>query len=121
MIECWVANIETLRIIGNHVVFSGVERRDNTNRWRDEQVCPDYGQGIMTPWARRSGRRGSRKRSPALDGKKMKSPALDGERMRGEPWGWYGLEGSPKEKVLVRDWNGKEGKTMNAGGVENRI
>ncbi|GFT84432.1 transposable element Tcb1 transposase [Trichonephila clavipes] len=28
---------------------------DNKNRWRDEQVCPDVGQGIMAPWARRSG------------------------------------------------------------------
>ncbi|GFT37356.1 hypothetical protein TNCV_4285061 [Trichonephila clavipes] len=28
---------------------------DNRNRWRDGQVCPDVGQGIMAPWARRPG------------------------------------------------------------------
>ncbi|GFX52670.1 hypothetical protein TNCV_3979731 [Trichonephila clavipes] len=28
---------------------------DNKNRWRDGQVCPDVGQGIMAPWARRLG------------------------------------------------------------------
>ncbi|GFW51441.1 hypothetical protein TNCV_4211191 [Trichonephila clavipes] len=26
---------------------------DNRNRWLDGQVCPDVGQGIMAPWARR--------------------------------------------------------------------
>ncbi|GFX64370.1 hypothetical protein TNCV_1413531 [Trichonephila clavipes] len=28
---------------------------DTRNRWRDGQVCPDVGQGTMTPWARRPG------------------------------------------------------------------
>ncbi|GFX64032.1 uncharacterized protein TNCV_1791531 [Trichonephila clavipes] len=28
---------------------------DTMNRWRDEQVCPDVGQGTMAPWARRPG------------------------------------------------------------------
>ncbi|GFY22920.1 hypothetical protein TNCV_2181811 [Trichonephila clavipes] len=28
---------------------------DNRNRWRNGQVCPDVGQGIMAPWARRPG------------------------------------------------------------------
>ncbi|GFS55172.1 hypothetical protein TNCV_4799221 [Trichonephila clavipes] len=28
---------------------------DNRNRWHDGQVCPDVGQGIMAPWARRLG------------------------------------------------------------------
>ncbi|GFV30234.1 hypothetical protein TNCV_97101 [Trichonephila clavipes] len=28
---------------------------DTRNRWRDEQVCPDIGQGTMAPWARRPG------------------------------------------------------------------
>ncbi|GFX81176.1 hypothetical protein TNCV_1911681 [Trichonephila clavipes] len=27
----------------------------NRNGWRDRQVCPDVGQGIMAPWARRLG------------------------------------------------------------------
>ncbi|GFT22849.1 hypothetical protein TNCV_1856771 [Trichonephila clavipes] len=40
----------------NRVVISDVERMgDNRNRWRDGQVCPDVGQGIMAPWARRLG------------------------------------------------------------------
>ncbi|GFT18815.1 hypothetical protein TNCV_4710311 [Trichonephila clavipes] len=48
----------------------------NRNRWRDGQVCPDVGQGIMAPWARRLGRRGkkTRERSPAREGKEGKSP-----------------------------------------------
>ncbi|GFT72786.1 hypothetical protein TNCV_406791 [Trichonephila clavipes] len=25
---------------------------DNRNRWRDGQVCPNVGQGIMAPWDR---------------------------------------------------------------------
>ncbi|GFV58168.1 hypothetical protein TNCV_687751 [Trichonephila clavipes] len=45
-----------------------------------------------------------------------KSPALDRENLRGDP-GWRELEESSKERDLVRDWSGKEGKTMNAGGV----
>ncbi|GFV05488.1 hypothetical protein TNCV_226991 [Trichonephila clavipes] len=40
------------------------------------------------------------------------------ERAREESPGWNGREESAKEKGLVRDWSGK---TMNAGGVENRI
>ncbi|GFV49849.1 hypothetical protein TNCV_1391311 [Trichonephila clavipes] len=28
---------------------------DTRNRWHDGQVCPDVGQGTMTPWARRPG------------------------------------------------------------------
>ncbi|GFV17095.1 hypothetical protein TNCV_3632591 [Trichonephila clavipes] len=32
--------------------------------------------------------------------------------------GWRKLEESAKERDLVRDWSEKEGKTMNAGGVE---
>ncbi|GFT05760.1 hypothetical protein TNCV_3925551 [Trichonephila clavipes] len=59
---------------------------DNRNRWRDVQVCPDVGQGIMTPWARRPGREKKEIEEPGLGWKKGKSPALDGEGMRGEPW-----------------------------------
>ncbi|GFW93892.1 hypothetical protein TNCV_4221721 [Trichonephila clavipes] len=71
----------------NRVVISDVERMGyNRNRWRDGQVCPDVGQGIMAPWARRPERRETRERSPALDGEKGKSPALDRKNMRGEPW-----------------------------------
>ncbi|GFX67444.1 hypothetical protein TNCV_3463331 [Trichonephila clavipes] len=31
-----------------------VREGDNRKRWRDGQVCPDVGQGIMAPWARRA-------------------------------------------------------------------
>ncbi|GFV29654.1 hypothetical protein TNCV_330201 [Trichonephila clavipes] len=44
---------------------------DNRNSWRDGQVCPDVGQGIMAPWARRPERKN---RSPALDGKEKPCP-----------------------------------------------
>ncbi|GFV52530.1 hypothetical protein TNCV_1564391 [Trichonephila clavipes] len=37
---------------GRHNVLS---EGDTRNRWHDGQVCPDVGQGIMTPWARRPG------------------------------------------------------------------
>ncbi|GFX44171.1 hypothetical protein TNCV_4119671 [Trichonephila clavipes] len=36
---------------------------------------------------------------------------------RGENSGSRKLEESAKERDLVRDWSGKEGKTMKAGGV----
>ncbi|GFU30075.1 hypothetical protein TNCV_3262821 [Trichonephila clavipes] len=35
--------------------FLVLREGDNRNRWRDGQVCPDVGQGIMAPWARRLG------------------------------------------------------------------
>ncbi|GFU43019.1 hypothetical protein TNCV_3141521 [Trichonephila clavipes] len=35
--------------------FLVLREGDNRNRWRDGQVCPDVGQGIMAPWARRPG------------------------------------------------------------------
>ncbi|GFV89871.1 hypothetical protein TNCV_4691001 [Trichonephila clavipes] len=58
--------------------FLVLREGDNRNRWRDGQVCPDVGQGIMVPWARLPGSvSGTRERSPALDGEKGKSPALD--------------------------------------------
>ncbi|GFX47483.1 hypothetical protein TNCV_618421 [Trichonephila clavipes] len=76
--------------------FLVLRERDTRNRWRDGQVCPDVGQGIMAPWARRPGRRGKKRKKELRE----RSPALDGG------------------KGLVRD---RSGKTMNAGGVENRI
>ncbi|GFX73831.1 hypothetical protein TNCV_4291471 [Trichonephila clavipes] len=69
--------------------FLVLREGDTRNRWRDGQVCPDVGQGIMAPWARRPGRREKkerRKRGAGLGWRKGKSPALDGEGMRGEPW-----------------------------------
>ncbi|GFW57326.1 hypothetical protein TNCV_542401 [Trichonephila clavipes] len=60
--------------------FLVLREGDTRNRWRDGQVCPDVGQGIMAPWAKRPGRRKKRR-----DGRD-RSPALDGESMRGEPW-----------------------------------
>ncbi|GFV96940.1 hypothetical protein TNCV_4351531 [Trichonephila clavipes] len=67
--------------------FLVLREEDNRNRWRDGQVCPDVGQGIMVPWAKRHGCvLETRERSPALVGEKGKSPALDRESLRGEPW-----------------------------------
>ncbi|GFX69867.1 hypothetical protein TNCV_4392221 [Trichonephila clavipes] len=72
--------------------FLVLREGDNRNRWRDGQVCPDVGQGIMAPWARRPGRRKKKerkrreRREPGIGWRKGKSPALDGESMRGEPW-----------------------------------
>ncbi|GFV73515.1 hypothetical protein TNCV_1775431 [Trichonephila clavipes] len=86
--------------------FLVLREGNNRNRWRDGQVYPDVGQRIMAPWARRPGRR--EREEPGLGWRKGKSPVLvgtDGKRAR-------------KKKGLVRDWSGK---TMNAGGVENRI
>ncbi|GFU97895.1 hypothetical protein TNCV_3509151 [Trichonephila clavipes] len=60
---------------------------DNRNKWRDGQVCPDVGQGIMAPWARRP-------RWVLVRKTRERSPALDGESMRGEPW----LERTGKER-----------------------
>ncbi|GFX86074.1 hypothetical protein TNCV_2403701 [Trichonephila clavipes] len=63
---------------------------DNRNRWRDGQVCPDVGQGIMAPWARRPGRREAEKETRERGARpwmeKRENPALDGESMKGEPW-----------------------------------
>ncbi|GFY15960.1 hypothetical protein TNCV_1286051 [Trichonephila clavipes] len=94
---------------------------DTRNRWRDGQVCPDVGQGTMEPWARRLGtkrdgrereRRGERtekERGRVGDGKREERSR--GERDRGARLVWRkGL--SPEIGVK---------KTMNAGGVENRI
>ncbi|GFX73131.1 hypothetical protein TNCV_4502101 [Trichonephila clavipes] len=68
--------------------FLVLREGDNRNRWRDGQVCPDVGQGIMVLWARRldTRKKQTRERSPALDGEKGKRPALYRESMRGEPW-----------------------------------
>ncbi|GFU89355.1 hypothetical protein TNCV_1783371 [Trichonephila clavipes] len=67
--------------------FLMLKEGDNRNRWRDGQVCPDVGQGIMVPWVRRPVRPGGRERSPALDGEKGKSSALDERRaLVGTDW-----------------------------------
>ncbi|GFX13063.1 hypothetical protein TNCV_2357191 [Trichonephila clavipes] len=58
--------------------------------------------------------------------RRKKSPAMYRENWRREPWmertrrePWLEKTGGGREKErdLVRDWGGKEGKTMNAGGV----
>ncbi|GFV16957.1 hypothetical protein TNCV_3072501 [Trichonephila clavipes] len=41
------------------------------------------------------------------------SRELEGEKSPG----WRELEERSKERDLVRDWSGKQGKTMNAGGM----
>ncbi|GFV74863.1 hypothetical protein TNCV_1041011 [Trichonephila clavipes] len=62
--------------------FLVLRKGDNINRWRDGQVCPDVGQGIMTPGARRPGRREGKKRD-----ERERNPALD--REKGKPCtGW---------------------------------
>ncbi|GFY01647.1 hypothetical protein TNCV_2608301 [Trichonephila clavipes] len=73
--------------------FLVLREGDNRNRWRDGQVCPDVGQGIMTPWAdgpgfflRRQEKKRREREEPGLGWRKGQSPALDGESMRGEPW-----------------------------------
>ncbi|GFT95871.1 putative transposase [Trichonephila clavipes] len=72
--------------------FLVLREGDTRNRWRDGQVCPDVGQGIMAPWARRPGcvlerKRDEREREkPGLGWRTGKSPALDGGSMRVEPW-----------------------------------
>ncbi|GFT20648.1 hypothetical protein TNCV_3047311 [Trichonephila clavipes] len=63
--------------------FLVLREGDNRNRWRNGQACPDVGQGIMAPWARRPGRetekkRRERERNPALDGGKHERRALVG-------------------------------------------
>ncbi|GFV02423.1 hypothetical protein TNCV_1023511 [Trichonephila clavipes] len=76
--------------------FLVLREGDTRNRWRDGQVCPDVEQGIVASWARRLGRRRKTEKRDEVE----RSPALD------------------EEKGLVRD---RSGKTMSAGGVENRI
>ncbi|GFV82671.1 hypothetical protein TNCV_1619001 [Trichonephila clavipes] len=75
--------------------------------------------GQPLPWSE------TRKEEPC-PGWRRKNPDLDRENRGGkswlertgrEPW-WRELEESAKEKDLVRDWSGKEGKTMNDGDVE---
>ncbi|GFX29883.1 hypothetical protein TNCV_4750111 [Trichonephila clavipes] len=73
--------------------FLVLREGDNRNRSHDGQVCPDVGQGIMAPWARRLGRRERRERIPALDG----------ESMRAEPW----LERTGKGLSPRLEWRGR--------------
>ncbi|GFX35603.1 hypothetical protein TNCV_104081 [Trichonephila clavipes] len=59
--------------------FLVLREGDNRNRWRDGQVCPDVGLGIMAPWARQPGcvlemGKKTRERSPAREVEKGKSP-----------------------------------------------
>ncbi|GFU65669.1 hypothetical protein TNCV_635921 [Trichonephila clavipes] len=97
--------------------FMVLREGDNRNRWHDGQVCPDVGQGIMAPWARRLG--------CVLETKKLEGGA--------RPW----REKSPgsrkhERRALVgTDWKRALKKRSEseigverlnaAGGVENRI
>ncbi|GFV92360.1 hypothetical protein TNCV_3949701 [Trichonephila clavipes] len=65
--------------------FLVLREGDNRNRWRDGQVCPDVGQGIMAPWARRPGWEKKLERG-ARPWREKKEKALDRESMRGDPW-----------------------------------
>ncbi|GFW37846.1 hypothetical protein TNCV_4630511 [Trichonephila clavipes] len=97
--------------------FLVLSEGDTRNRWREGQVCPDVGQGTMAPWARRLGREGRRRK-----------------KKRGDEKGEDGRERGEKERKKSRRERGarfvwRKGlspeigvkKTMNAGGVENRI
>ncbi|GFW43817.1 hypothetical protein TNCV_2854501 [Trichonephila clavipes] len=69
--------------------FLVLREGDTRNRWRDGQVCPDVGQGIMAPCTREPGRekeKETRERGAGHGQREGKSPALEGESMRGEPW-----------------------------------
>ncbi|GFT62054.1 hypothetical protein TNCV_3812171 [Trichonephila clavipes] len=76
---------------------------DNRNRWRDGQVCPDVGQGIMAPWARRHGRRGrgalpcrEKRKKPCPGSKKHERRALVGtdwkRALKKRTWSEFGVE-----------------------------
>ncbi|GFW19581.1 hypothetical protein TNCV_1604731 [Trichonephila clavipes] len=97
---------------------------DTRNRWRDGQVCLDVGQGTMAPWARRPGRKekggdGKGERESRKKEKKETEKEKEGDGKREEKES--GRERSPpcmEKRAESEDWSGK---TMNAGGVENRI
>ncbi|GFX52719.1 hypothetical protein TNCV_3980221 [Trichonephila clavipes] len=63
--------------------FLVLREGDNRNRWRDGQVCPDVGQGIMSPWARRLGcvletkKKRREREEPGLGWRKGLSPRLE--------------------------------------------
>ncbi|GFT28259.1 hypothetical protein TNCV_645851 [Trichonephila clavipes] len=122
---------------------------DTRNRWLDGQVCPDVGQGTMAPWARRLGcvlacyaqigRGRSRDDGGRREDGKRERRGKETEKERGE--------GRRRKKREEREGDGKKRgkgvgerergarlvwrkglspeigvkKTMNAGGVENRI
>ncbi|GFU54764.1 hypothetical protein TNCV_1038071 [Trichonephila clavipes] len=95
--------------------FLVLSEGDTRNRWCDGQVCPDVGQGTIAPWTRRLGRKKDLER---MEGRRIerrwqkRRKGVGGrERERGARLVWRkGL--SPEIGVK---------KTMNAGGVENRI
>ncbi|GFY02167.1 transposable element Tcb2 transposase [Trichonephila clavipes] len=93
-------------IISGHISCSLVSREwDNRNRWCDERVCPEVGQRTMVPWSRRPGCVFG---CYGQDTERKKSPALDRENLRR----------ALKKGTWSGEWSEKEGKTMNAGGVE---
>ncbi|GFY05342.1 hypothetical protein TNCV_2207881 [Trichonephila clavipes] len=107
--------------------FLVLSEGDTRNRWRDGQVCPDVGQGTMAPWARRLGENG--KTGEREEGKKNAEREGDGKRegrRRGDGKGEEKESGRERERsppcmekrAESGDWSGK---TMNTGGVENRI
>ncbi|GFX66136.1 hypothetical protein TNCV_4102761 [Trichonephila clavipes] len=122
---------------------------DTRNRWRDGQVCPDVGQGTMAPWARRLGREGKerkgrrgREKERRNKGRKRRETEREGKETEREGRGdgkGRRRERTKKETEKERkrsrrerersppymekraesgDWSEK---TMNVGGVENRI
>ncbi|GFX75886.1 hypothetical protein TNCV_2238581 [Trichonephila clavipes] len=107
--------------------FLVLREGDTRNRWRDGQVYPDAGQGTMAPWARRPGRK-ERRRKKEEKRREREGPGLGWRKREKSCPGWrrherralVGTDGKRalEKKGLVRDWSGK---TMNAGGVANRI
>ncbi|GFX02223.1 hypothetical protein TNCV_137991 [Trichonephila clavipes] len=88
---------------------------DTRTRWRDGQVCPDVGQETMAPWARRPGEK-RRERKGRTE--KERGRVGDGKREEKESGRERGARLACR-KGLSPEIGVK--KTMNAGGVENRI
>ncbi|GFV74823.1 hypothetical protein TNCV_1040611 [Trichonephila clavipes] len=87
--------------------FLVLREEDNRNRWCDEQVCPDVGQGIMAPWGffseEKTRERGTR---PWREKKEKALPWI--EKAGEESPGWNGLEESTKKESWFEI--GEEGK-----------
>ncbi|GFT66549.1 hypothetical protein TNCV_3380131 [Trichonephila clavipes] len=106
------------------VVFSGVERDNETGGLMDKR---DEGVFVDPPLVfkrvfqeTRGARPGWRKgKSPALDRESMRRRALVGTDLKNAKKTVQGLRVKKGGLSPRLEW--KEGKTMNAGGVENRI
>ncbi|GFY25409.1 hypothetical protein TNCV_2485291 [Trichonephila clavipes] len=104
--------------------FLVLSEGDTRNRWRDGQVCPDVGQGTMAPWARRLGWEDGREREEKEKRKKERREETEKEREEDEKTEEKESERERGARLVWRKGLSPEigvKKTMNAGGVENRI